>query len=85
MLSILLLFLYPVFFYKNILLSFVIVFLIANSSFGVRDEEEEEEEEERELRGRGERGGITEEWERWTGQAVSYQRERERERERERH
>lgn len=39
---ILLLFLYPVFFYKNILLSSVIVFLIANkiSSFGIRDEEE---------------------------------------------
>lgn len=37
------LFLYPVFFYKNILLSFMIVFLTANkiSSFGVRDEEEE--------------------------------------------
>lgn len=44
MLSILLLFLYPVFFYKNILLSLMIVFLIANkiSSFGIRDEEEEE-------------------------------------------
>ena len=58
MLSILLLFLYPVFFYKNILLSFMIVFLIANkiSSFGVRDEEEE-----RGLRDRGERG-ETEEW-----------------------
>ena len=42
------LFLYPVFFYKNILLSFMIVFLIANKigSFGIRDEEEEEEEEE---------------------------------------
>lgn len=39
---ILLLFLYPVFFYKNILLSSMIVFLIANkiSSFGIRDEEE---------------------------------------------
>lgn len=44
LLSILLLFLYPVFFfYKNILLSSMIVFLIANEigSFGVGDEEEE--------------------------------------------
>lgn len=40
--SLILLFLYPVFFYKNILLSSMIVFLIANkiSSFGIRGEEE---------------------------------------------
>lgn len=59
----------PCVFYKNMLLSFMIVFLIANkiSSFGVRGEEEDEEEE----RGRG----RTEEWdgEKWTDQAVSFQ------------